>query len=108
MDIIDIGIKFTYILLGVATLTAIIMPLITALSNDPKSLIKSAAGLGAILLIYLIGYLLAGNEVTAKYVEFGVDSRISQMVGGVLITMYIMMIVALVGIVYSEVKSIIQ
>ena len=105
MDLIDIGIKFTYVLLGIGTVAVIVMPLIQALSNDPKSLLKSGAGVGAIALVYFIGYLLAGNEVTAKYVEFGVDSGISQMVGGVLITMYIMMLVALGGILYSEISK---
>jgi len=102
MDFIDIGIKFTYVLLAITTVTAIVMPLIQALSNDPKSLLKSGAGLGGILLIYFIAYLLAGDEVTAKYVEFGVDSATSQMVGGILITMYILMFTALLGILYSE------
>lgn len=106
MDIIDIGIRFTYVLMGVGALAAIIMPLIQALSNDPKSLIKSAAGLIGIVVIYGIGYAMAGNEVTAKYVEFDVDSGISQMVGGVLITMYIMMLAALGGIFYSEIRKI--
>ena len=105
MDLIDIGIKFTYVLLGIATVTAIVMPLIQALSNDPKSLLKSGAGLGGIVLIYFVAYMLAGNEVTAKYVEFGVDSGTSQIVGGVLITMYILMIIALLGILYSEVSK---
>jgi len=108
MDIIDIGIRFTYVLLIVGTITAIVMPLIQAFSNDPKSLIKSGLGLAAIFVVYGISYLLAGNEVTSKYVEFGVDSGISQMVGGILITMYIMMLVALGGIIFSEVKKIIE
>ena len=108
MDIIDIGLRFTYAMLIVGALAAIVMPLIQALTNDPKSLLKSAAGLGAIVLIYLIGYALAGDEVTAKYVEFDVDSGISKMVGGVLITMYIMMIVALAGALFGEAKKIIE
>jgi hypothetical protein len=108
MDIIDIGLRFTYVILIIGALAAIVMPLIQALTNDPKSLLKSAAGLGAIVLIYLIGYALASDEVTAKYVEFEVDSGISKMVGGVLITMYIMMIVALGGALFGEVKKIIE
>ncbi len=108
MDIIDIGIKFTYVMLAVGVVAAIVMPLIQALSNDPKSLLKSAASLAGIGLIYLVSYLLAGNEVTAKYVEFEVDSGISQMVGGILFTVYIMMFVAIGGILYSEVKSMIH
>ena len=108
MDIIDIGIKFTYVLLGVAAIAAIAMPLFQAIKDDPKSLIKSAIGLGGLVVIYLIGYAIAGDEVTPKYVEFNVDSSISKMVGGVLFSMYILMFTAVVGIIYSEVKNIIK
>lgn len=102
MDIIQIGLIFTYVLLGVGVVAVIIMPLVQALTSDPKSLLKSAMGLGAILVIYLIGYALASNEVTAKYIEFGVDSTTSKLVGGLLITMYILITGALGGIIFTE------
>lgn len=102
MDIIQIGLIFTYVLLGVGVVAVIIMPLVQALTSDPKSLLKSAMGLGAILVIYLIGYALASNEVTAKYIEFGVDSTTSKLVGGLLITMYILIAGALGGIIFTE------
>jgi len=102
MDIIQIGLIFTYVLLGVGVVAVIIMPLVQALTSDPKSLLKSAMGLGAILVIYLIGYALADNEVTAKYIEFGVDSSTSKLVGGLLITMYILITGALGGIIFTE------
>lgn len=102
MDIIQIGLIFTYVLLGVGVVAVIIMPLVQALTSDPKSLLKSAMGLGAILVIYLIGYALASNEVTAKYIEFGVDSTTSKLVGGLLITMYILITGAIGGIIFTE------
>ena len=102
MDIIQIGLIFTYVLLGVGVVAVIIMPLVQALTSDPKSLLKSAMGLGAILVIYLIGYAFAGNEVTAKYIEFGVDSSTSKLVGGLLITMYILITGAIGGIIFTE------
>ncbi len=108
MDFIDISIKFTYVLLGFATITALVMPLFQAIKDDPKSLIKSAIGLGTLVLIYFIGYAIAGDEVTPKYVEFNVDSSISKMVGGILIAMYILMFTAVAGIFYSEIKNIIK
>ena len=106
MDIVHIGLIFTYILLTVGVLAAIIMPLFQAITTDPKSLLKSAMGLGVIVVIYFIGYALAGNEVTAKYSEFGVDASISKMVGGILNTMYILMFGALAGILFTEVHKV--
>ncbi|MCH8231551.1 MAG: hypothetical protein IIB82_02725 [Bacteroidetes bacterium] len=106
MDIVHIGLIFTYILLTVGVLAAIIMPLFQAITTDPKSLLKSAMGLGVIVVIYFIGYALAGDEVTAKYSEFGVDASISKMVGGILNTMYILMFGALAGILFTEVHKV--
>ena len=106
MDIVQIGLIFTYILLAVGVLAAIVMPLFQAISTDPMSLLKSAGGLGIIVVIYLIGYALAGDEVTAKYSEFGVDASISKMVGGILNTMYILMFGALAGILFTEVHKV--
>ncbi|MCH7513245.1 MAG: hypothetical protein IH947_04775 [Bacteroidetes bacterium] len=106
MDIVQIGLIFTYILLTVGVLAAIIMPLFQAITTDPKSLLKSAMGLGVIVVIYFIGYALAGDEVTAKYSEFGVDASISKMVGGILNTMYILMFGALAGILFTEVHKV--
>lgn len=108
MDIIDIGIRFTYVLLVAAALAAIFMPLVQAIMEDPKSLLKSAIGIGILVVIYFIGYAIASDEVNAKYVEFNVDSSISKMVGGILISMYILMFAAVVGILYSEFKNIIK
>ena len=106
MDIVHIGLIFTYILLTVGVLAAIIMPLFQAITTDPKSLLKSAMGLGVIVVIYFIGYASAGDEVTAKYSEFGVDASISKMVGGILNTMYILMFGALAGILFTEVHKV--
>jgi hypothetical protein len=105
MDFVDIGLKFTYALLGIGVIAAIAMPLIQALTTDPKSLVKSAMGVGVIVVIYFIGYAMSGNEVTATYAEFGVDSVVSQRVGGLLNAMYILMICALAGILFTEVSK---
>ncbi len=106
MDIVQIGLILTYILLAVGVLAAIIMPLFQAITTDPRSLLKSAMGLGVIVVIYFIGYALSGSEVTAKYTEFGVDASISKMVGGILNTMYILMFGALAGIIFTEVHKV--
>jgi len=105
MDFVDIGLKFTYALLAVGLIAAIALPLIKALSSDPKSLIKSAMGIGVIVVIYFIGYAMSGNEVTTTYAEFGVDSVVSKRVGGLLNAMYILMVFALLGILFTEVSK---
>ena len=105
MDIVEIGLKFTYILLIATTVAAVVMPLFQAFTSDPKSLLKSAMGFGLIIAVYGIGYAISGNEVTSTYTEFGVDESLSKSVGGLINTMYILMLLAIGGIVFTEVSK---
>jgi hypothetical protein len=95
----------SYILVGLAAAGSILLPLIKSI-GDPKSLVGSAIGLGFLLVLFFIGYSLAGDEVTPKYMEFNVDSSLSKIIGGVLTMFYILLGVSLVGIVYTEVSKI--
>ena len=106
MDFVEIGLKFTYVLLVVAAVAAVVMPLYQAFTSDPKSLIKSAMGFGFVIIVYGIGYAMSGNEVTSTYTEFGVDATLSKSVGGLLITVYILMFLAMVGIIFTEIGKI--
>ena len=106
MDFVEIGLKFTYVLLAVAAIAAVVMPLYQAFTSDPKSLLKSAMGFGFVIIVYGIGYAISGSEVTSTYTEFGVDESLSKSVGGLLITVYILMIIALGGIVLTEVSKV--
>ena len=63
----DIGLYVGYVLFIVAVGAAAILPLISALKS-PKDLMKSLMGVGALLVLFLVSYALAGSEVTAKYV----------------------------------------
>ncbi|WPP53193.1 hypothetical protein [Catalinimonas niigatensis] len=99
------GLYAAYILVGLALLLAIILPLISALSN-PRSLLGTIVGLVGIAIIFFIGYSLSSNEVTTVYTRFGITESSSKLVGGALIATYILVIIALVGIVFSEVNKI--
>ncbi len=108
MDFVDIGLKFTYALLAIGVISAIAMPLFQSLTSDPKSLGKSAIGVGFLVVVYFIGYAISGSEVTARYAEFGVDSVVSKRIGGLLIAMYLLMVLALAGILITEVGKIVK
>ncbi|HET8860426.1 hypothetical protein [Marivirga sp.] len=107
----DIGVNImlyaAYVLVLVAVIGAIVLPLIAAISN-PKSLLKSVLGVALIGIIYLIGWALSGDEVTAKYIAFDITSTSSKVIGGVLITTYILMVFAVISIVVSELSKIIR
>lgn len=99
---IDVALYISYILIGVCLATAVVMPLIKVF-GDPKSLKSMLIGLGGLALVILIGFLIAkGNPVA------GASAGTSKAVGAGLITMYILAIVAILGIVVSEVKTLVK
>jgi len=104
-DFVDIAILVSYGLLGLAVLAAIVLPLINSLGN-PKSLLKGLLGVVFILILYGIAYAISGNEVTASYTKFGVDAGLSKFVGASLTTMYLLVIISIVGIVFTEIAKI--
>jgi hypothetical protein len=107
MEIVDIMLYGSYLLVIVAALGAIVLPLINALDN-PKSLLKSALGVVVIGAIYLISWGVSGDEVTARYIKFDITSTSSRVIGGVLITTYLLMGIAVISIIYSEIRKIIN
>lgn len=104
MNFIDIALYISYGLIIVAALGAIVLPLINSL-GDPGSLIKTGAGVILLVVIFFIGYALASNEVTPGYANFGVDATLSKWIGGAIITMYALIIIAIVSIAVTEISK---
>ena len=53
-------------------------------------------------IMFLVGYLISGNEVLPTYIEFGVDAGLSKFIGGMIILVYLLAGIAIGGIIYSE------
>ena len=104
---VNIALYVSYLLVILAALGAIVLPLINALGN-PKSLVKSLIGVAALGVIFLVSWGIAGNEVTTVYTKFDITSTSSKVIGGVLITTYILMGVAVISIIFSEVRKILN
>ena len=99
------GLYAAYILIGIAILAAIVLPLIQSFSN-PRALLGALVGVVAIAILFFIGYSIAGNEVTPLYIRNNVTSEVtSKMIGGALITMYILIILTIISIIVSEVTK---
>ncbi|GAA0878895.1 hypothetical protein GCM10009119_18630 [Algoriphagus jejuensis] len=103
MDTYDIMLYVSYALVGVGAVVSILLPLIKSL-DDPKSLVKVGAAIVAIAVLFFICYSISGNEVLPKFEgePFNLTPQMSQIVGGCLYTTYVLIIVALVGIVFTE------
>ena len=103
MDTYDIMLYVSYALVGIGAVVAILMPLFKSL-DDPKSLLKTGLGVVLILVLFFICYSISSNEVLPKFESdpFNLTPAMSQMVGGLMITTYVLTIVAVVGIVVTE------
>ncbi|MDP2042718.1 MAG: hypothetical protein Q8S14_11475 [Algoriphagus sp.] len=103
MDTYDIMLYVSYALVGIGAVVSILMPLFKSL-DDPKSLLKTGLGVVAILVLFFVCYSISGNEVLPKFESdpFNLTPAMSQMVGGLMITTYVLTIVALIGIVVTE------
>ncbi|SEJ48657.1 hypothetical protein SAMN05192553_104236 [Cyclobacterium xiamenense] len=109
MDTTDIFLYAGYLLIIVGAIFAILMPLIQSL-GDPKSLLKTVAGVVIIGAVFGIAYSSASGDVAAKYMAdpFNISPEGAKMVGGVLLTVYALFILAIVGIVITELNKLIK
>jgi hypothetical protein len=105
MDIIDIGIYLAYFLFFIAAGAMFVLPTVNALKN-PKDLGKSAMGLGALVVLFGIAFALSGGELTPKWMSLGVNSEFSsRLIGAGLTMFYFVLIIAILGMVYSEINK---
>ena len=104
LDLVDVILYFGYGMVIIGAVLAIGFPLWIA-SKNPKSLVGTGMGLGSILVLFLIAWLLSGSEVYSSYSEFGVDASLSKFIGGMLILVYMLVGLAVSGIIYSEITK---
>lgn len=93
-------IYWCYVLMGLATAAAIIFPIL-GMVKDPKAAKGALLGVGALVLVFVISYALAGDEMTPKYAKFISSSAESKLVSTGLITFYILALLAIVATVSS-------
>lgn len=106
MDITDISLYLSYILVLVGIILAVVMPLIKSL-DDPKSLGKTLAAVVGLVVIFFIAYSISDGDVLPKFAAepFNLTETTSKMVGGALMTVYVLFFIALAGIVVTEITK---
>ena len=101
---VNIALYVSYFLLAICLIAVIVLPLINAI-GDPSSLVKMGGGVLAMVVLFFIGYIVSGSEVTEVYAKFNVGPDLSKFVGGFLTLMYLLFGIAIVGIVYTEISK---
>ena len=106
-DAVSEGLLITwcYILLGIASITAIVFPIITMATN-PKGAKNALIGVIALVVISGLGYAMAGNEVHIDYEGILLaDEGTSKLSEAALIAFYILGAGAIGSIIFAEVSK---
>jgi hypothetical protein len=109
MDTTDIFLYAGYLLIIIGAFLAIIMPLIKSIDN-PRSLLKTAVGVVVLGALFGVAYSMADADVATRYTAepFNITPTVAKLVGGILMTVYALFVLALVGIVITEVTKIVK
>jgi hypothetical protein len=101
---LDVGLYALYVLLFIAVAAAIIFPLINSLSN-PRALIRSAIGLGAIVVLFGIAYAVSDSQLTRSAISAGLTESSVKLISAGLIMFYIVLVLAVLALIYSEISK---
>jgi hypothetical protein len=88
----DIGLRLGYILLVLGVVAALGFSVMT-MAMDLKAALKTIIGIAVLIVIFVISYSLAGNEVPPEYLRYNITPSVSKLIGA-----FINMAIALFGI----------
>ena len=101
---VDVLLRWTYIMLGLALFSVIVVGLIVSVKNNPKSLIKLGIILAGVALICLIAYLLAKGDPAVAYNGPAVSGSTLKLTDTVLNLTYITGGAAILAIIVGEIR----
>jgi hypothetical protein len=103
----DVIIYWCYILFFLGAASAIVLPLIN-LGKNPSGGKGALIGLIALVVVFVLSYVLAGDEMLPKYENFIDGPEDSKLVGMGLIAFYILAFGAIAAVVYSSISKLIK
>jgi hypothetical protein len=101
---LDLGFYVFYALLLIAVVSMLIFPIVHML-REPSTLLRSAIGIGVVVILFVISYALADSEVTMKAAAVGVTTTSSKLIGAGLIMFYITLVLSGLALIYSEISK---
>lgn len=100
--IADILLGISYVLIAVAVI-ALVVFFFKKMASDVKSMKYSLIGVGAIVIIYLLGYVTASDAPVGLLEKLEVSESVWINVSATNFTMWTLMLFAFLGIVFGEV-----
>ena len=103
-NLINLGIILAYLMVGIGAITAIgfgIKKMMENLENAKKTIYT----LSGLIVVFVISYLLASDEVINSYEKYKITSSSSKQVGMGLITFYFLIFGAIMAILYTELSK---
>lgn len=100
----SIGLGFTRLLIILAVLAALASS-VYALMVSEGSLKKSLMRIGVLLVIFVIGYAMAGNEVLPTYEKMNITPASSKRIGGLLNGMFLTAGITVVAAVVTSILN---
>ena len=100
----DLGLILTYIMIVVAMLACIISPILK-MQKNPAKMQKMIIPMIGLLLIIIFSIVISSNEVLPNYTDSNgvlISSTLSKVIGGSLITFYVLSLITVGAVIYSE------
>lgn len=98
-------INWCYALIGIATITAIVFPILT-MAQNPKKAKNALIGIVGVVVVCVLGYVMSGSEVHQTIDgKMLADEATSKKSEAGLIAFYILIIGAIGSIVFAEVSK---
>jgi NADH:ubiquinone oxidoreductase subunit 6 (subunit J) len=104
-SLVNIGIILSYIMVGFATLATIGFGIQKMMHNSNNAK-KTMYAVGGLVVVFIIAYLLASDEVLNSYEKYETTASSSKKVGMGLITFYFLLFGAISAVLYAELSKV--
>jgi hypothetical protein len=101
---LDFGLYSFYVLLLIAVVVALIFPVITSLSN-PRSLIGSGVAILGFVVLFALSYAVSDAAISNAGISAGLGESEVKLIGAGLIMFYIVLALAVLALIYSEISK---
>ena len=101
---IDIGLWIGYLLAIFGALAMLVFSIMNIIRN-PKNAKFTVIGVGTGIVLFLLSWLISSGDLTPKMISLNATESSSKLFGAGFIMLYLMVVISLVAIFYTETKN---